>query len=38
VVIDVEFSNGYVPNIYDALEVVGAPVKLILEVQQQLGD
>ncbi|MDD2565414.1 MAG: F0F1 ATP synthase subunit beta [Candidatus Gracilibacteria bacterium] len=38
VVIDVEFKAGYVPNIYDALEVIGAPDKLILEVQQQLGD
>lgn len=38
VVIDVEFTDGYIPNIYDALEVVGAPEKLILEVQQQLGD
>jgi len=38
VVIDVEFSGGYVPAIYDALEVIGAPTKLILEVQQQLGD
>ena len=38
VVIDVEFSGGYVPAIYDALEVVGAPTKLTLEVQQQLGD
>jgi len=38
VVVDVEFSNGYVPAIYDALEVKGAPTKLILEVQQQLGD
>ncbi|MDD2487410.1 MAG: F0F1 ATP synthase subunit beta [Candidatus Gracilibacteria bacterium] len=38
VVIDVEFKDGYVPNIYDALEVIGAPSKLILEVQQQLGD
>lgn len=33
VVIDVEFSGGYVPAIYDALEVQGAPTKLILEVQ-----
>jgi F-type H+/Na+-transporting ATPase subunit beta len=38
VVIDVEFSDGYIPQIYEALEVEGAPVKLILEVQQQLGD
>lgn len=38
VVIDVEFGGGYVPAIYDALEVKWAPTKLILEVQQQLGD
>lgn len=37
VVIDVEFSDGYVPNIYDALEVQDEN-KIILEVQQQLGD
>lgn len=38
VVIDVEFKDGYIPQIYEALEVQDAPVKLILEVQQQLGD
>ncbi len=38
VVIDVEFSEGKVPEIYEALEVQWAPHKLILEVQQQLGD
>ncbi len=38
VVIDVEFSGGYIPAIYEALEVQGAPTKLVLEVQQQLGD
>ena len=38
VVIDVEFAAGYIPQIYEALEVQGAPHKLILEVQQQLGD
>ena len=38
VVIDVEFTDGYIPAIYDALVVEGAPHKLILEVQQQLGD
>jgi F-type H+-transporting ATPase subunit beta len=37
VVIDVEFSEGYIPNIYDALEVQSEP-KIVLEVQQQLGD
>ena len=37
-VIDVTFNDGYVPEIYEALEVQGAPSKLILEVQQQLGD
>ena len=38
VVIDVEFAPGYIPGIYEALEVQGAPHKLILEVQQQLWD
>jgi F-type H+-transporting ATPase subunit beta len=38
VVIDVEFKDGYIPAIYEALEVQGAPGKLVLEVQQQLGD
>lgn len=38
VVVDVEFSDGYIPQIYEALEVQDAPQKLILEVQQQLGD
>lgn len=38
VVIDVEFKVGYIPAIYEALEVEGAPHKLVLEVQQQLGD
>lgn len=38
VVIDVTFADGYIPEIYEALEVQGAPTKLILEVQQQLGD
>jgi F-type H+/Na+-transporting ATPase subunit beta len=38
VVVDVEFSGGFVPEIYEALEVEGAPHKLVLEVQQQLGD
>jgi F-type H+/Na+-transporting ATPase subunit beta len=38
VVIDVEFSPGYIPSIYEALEVEWAPHKLVLEVQQQLGD
>ncbi len=38
VVIDVEFTDGYIPQIYEALDVEWAPTKLILEVQQQLGD
>ena len=37
VVIDVEFFDNYIPNIYDALEVQGEN-NIILEVQQQLGD
>ncbi|WP_218814227.1 F0F1 ATP synthase subunit beta [Rickettsiella endosymbiont of Dermanyssus gallinae] len=35
-VVDVQFSRGHVPNIYDALMVDDEG--LILEVQQQLGD
>jgi len=38
VIIDVEFSEGYVPSIYDALEVQWWPEKVVLEVQQQLWD
>ncbi|MDD3646818.1 MAG: F0F1 ATP synthase subunit beta [Candidatus Gracilibacteria bacterium] len=38
VVIDVEFSDGYVPSIYEALEVKGAGSRVVLETQQQLGD
>jgi F-type H+/Na+-transporting ATPase subunit beta len=37
VVVDVAFTDGYIPQIYEALEVQGAPTKLVL-VQQQLGD
>ncbi len=35
-VVDVEFSHGNVPNVYDALKLEGTA--LTLEVQQQLGD
>ncbi|WP_025733262.1 F0F1 ATP synthase subunit beta [Carnimonas nigrificans] len=35
-VIDVEFSTGDVPKVYDALNVEG--IETVLEVQQQLGD
>lgn len=38
VVVDVKFSDGYVPSIYEALNVKGHTEKLILEVQQQLWD
>jgi F-type H+-transporting ATPase subunit beta len=38
VVIDVQFTGGYVPAVLDALEVQGADDKVVLEVQQQLGD
>ncbi|NDK09275.1 F0F1 ATP synthase subunit beta [Candidatus Gracilibacteria bacterium] len=38
VVIDVKFDGGFVPAIYDALEVKGHSSRLVLEVQQQLGD
>ena len=37
VVIDVEFNDGYVPSILEALEVKGHTVKVVLETQQQLG-
>ncbi|HXK00302.1 MAG TPA: F0F1 ATP synthase subunit beta [Buchnera sp. (in: enterobacteria)] len=36
-VVDVEFPQGSVPNIYNALEVKDKDLYLILEVQQQLG-
>lgn len=36
-VVDVEFSPGLVPKIYNALEVKDKDLNLILEVQQQLG-
>lgn len=38
VVIDVAFDSENVPSIYDALEVIGSDIKVVLEVQQQLGD
>ena len=38
VVIDVKFEGGYVPSVYDALEVQGTEERVVLEVQQQLGD
>ena len=38
VVVDVKFDGGYVPSIYDALEVIWTEEKVVLEVQQQLGD
>ncbi len=38
VVVDVQFDDGYVPAIYDALQVEWHSDKVVLEVQQQLGD
>lgn len=38
VVIDVQFDDGYIPSIYEALEVKGADERVVLETQQQLGD
>ena len=38
VVIDVTFDDGYIPSIYEALEVKGSDSKVVLEVQQQLWD
>jgi len=37
-VIDVEFDGGYVPSIYEALEIKGHSERVVLETQQQLGD
>ncbi|MDW6002430.1 F0F1 ATP synthase subunit beta [Vibrio mangrovi] len=36
-VVDVEFPQSEVPSVYDALNVVDAQGRLVLEVQQQLG-
>ena len=36
-VVDVEFPQGEVPRVYDALNVTEAKERLVLEVQQQLG-
>ena len=37
VVLDVEFSGGDLPDIFEALEVAGPDGRLVLEVQQHLG-
>ncbi len=37
-VVDVEFPRESIPNVYNALEVVGEGVDTTLEIQQQLGD
>lgn len=37
-VVDVEFPREHVPKIYDALNVEKEGARLVLEVQQQLGD
>lgn len=37
-VIDVEFTKGNMPGIYDALEIKTTKDKLVLEVQQHLGE
>ncbi|MEZ8826260.1 F0F1 ATP synthase subunit beta [Vibrio sp. 10N.261.55.A7] len=36
-VVDVEFPQSEVPNVYDALNVTDSKERLVLEVQQQLG-
>lgn len=36
-VVDVEFPQGEVPSVYDALNVTDSKERLVLEVQQQLG-
>lgn len=38
VVIDVQFDDGYVPSIYESLEVKWTGERIVLETQQQLGD
>ena len=38
VVIDVRFDSDSIPSVLDALEVQGHEPRLVLEVQQQLGD
>ena len=38
VVVDVEFPEGTMPEIYEALELDGPEGTLVLEVQQHLGD
>src|SRR5260370_14081398 len=37
-VIDVEFPAGHLPNIYNALRVVGNGLDVIAEVEQHLGE
>ena len=37
-VVDVEFQSGNIPDIYNALELEHQKQKLVLEVQQHLGD
>ena len=36
-VVDVEFPQDAVPQVYSALEVMNGDARLVLEVQQQLG-
>jgi F-type H+/Na+-transporting ATPase subunit beta len=38
VVIDVKFEDGYIPSIYESLELKGTKDRIVLETQQQLGD
>lgn len=38
VVVDVEFESGFLPAIYEALEVQGVAGRLVLEVAAHLGD
>jgi F-type H+-transporting ATPase subunit beta len=37
-VVDVEFEEGSVPKVYDALEVMNGDKKIVLETQYQIGD
>lgn len=38
VVLDVQFQSGYLPEIYEALEIQRPEGRLVLEVQQHLGE
>ena len=37
-VLDIEFREGEIPKIYDAIEIYNGETKIVAEVQQLLGD